>query len=419
MTRKFLILGLGITIAIAGIVSPETNSVLAAGNKQLESKKNEVKDKRSDLQSEIDSKQSEVDKLKAEQDAIAAEIKRLDFAVSDTKAEIREKEALIETARLEIESLQAAVVVMKERISKRDELLKNRMKSIQDRGGVISYLEVILGAQNFIDFLNRVSAVSSFVQADQDIIKAHVADKELLEKAEAEVKQKLINLEKSLTELEAMVKKLNGQIAEKNKVVEQLKEEEEDMHAELGEMENQDAILAAQVKAIEREIAEWNKREKERKRREAEAKRNNTQSSLPTINNGSFMNPATGRLTSHYGSRWGRLHSGIDIGKGGRSGDVPIVASAAGTVIRANYDRSYGNVVMISHYIDGQIMTTVYAHHERLLVSEGQRVEKGTVLGYMGNTGHSFGAHLHFEVHLGPWNGSRSNSVNPLKYVSY
>lgn len=419
MTRKFLILGLGITIAIAGIVSPETNSVLAAGNKQLESKKNEVKDKRSDLQSEIDSKQSEVDKLKAEQDAIAAEIKRLDFAVSDTKAEIREKEALIETARLEIESLQAAVVVMKERISKRDELLKNRMKSIQDRGGVISYLEVILGAQNFIDFLNRVSAVSSFVQADQDIIKAHVADKELLEKAEAEVKQKLINLEKSLTELEAMVKKLNGQIAEKNKVVEQLKEEEEDMHAELGEMENQDAILAAQVKAIEREIAEWNKREKERKRREAEAKRNKTHSSLPTINNGSFMNPTTGRLTSHYGSRWGRLHSGIDIGKGGRSGDVPIVASAAGTVIRANYDRSYGNVVMISHYIDGQIMTTVYAHHERLLVSEGQRVEKGTVLGYMGNTGHSFGAHLHFEVHLGPWNGSRSNSVNPLKYVSY
>ncbi|MEH7523216.1 M23 family metallopeptidase, partial [Bacillus sp. JJ1503] len=94
-------------------------------------------------------------------------------------------------------------------------------------------------------------------------------------------------------------------------------------------------------------------------------------------------------------------------------------AAAAGSVIRANYDRSYGNVVMITHVIDGQVMTTVYGHMESLSVSNGTRVEKGQMLGYMGSTGHSTGPHLHFEIHHGPWNGSRTNAVNPLKYVSY
>ncbi len=391
-------------VGFGTLVSPEFNTALAAGP-NFQSQKNEVKDKRSDLQSEMESKQSELDKLIAEQEAVQAEIKRLDFAVGETKAEIREKEAQIEEARLEIERLKAEIVVTKERIAKRDELLKNRMKSIQESGGVISYLDVILGAQSFTDFLNRVNAVSSFVQADQDIIKAHVADKELLENTEAEVIRNLAGLEENLAELEGMIKKLNSQMAEQAKIKKQLQKQEEEVHAEYAELENADAVLAAQAKAIAAAEAKWKKEQ--------------ASGQMPTITNGTFMNPTTGRLTSNYGTRWGRLHSGIDIGKGGRSGDVPVVAAASGTVIRAGYDNSYGNVVMISHYIDGQVMTTVYGHHESLFVREGQHVEKGTLLGYMGNTGHSFGAHLHFEIHHGPWNGSRSNSVNPLKYVNY
>ncbi|MFZ3591217.1 murein hydrolase activator EnvC family protein [Bacillus sp. DJP31] len=430
MKRKFLILGLGITVGLGSLVSPNFNTALAAGNKQLENQKNDVENKRSDVESEIDSKESEVNQLKAEQEAVAAEIKRLDFAVGDTKSEIREKEAQIEESRLEVVRLQAEIEATKERIAKRDELLKNRMNSIQESGGVISYLDVILGAQSFSDFLNRVNAVSSFVKADQDIIKAHTEDKKLLENSEVEIKEKLIGLEQNLTKLEGMIKKLNGQIAEQSEIKKKLKIQEEEMHGELAELENQVALYAAQEKAVEREIAEWNKREEERKRQEEERKRQeeaNKNSStpstssgnqLPTVSNGAFMNPATGRLSSPYGQRWGKLHAGIDIGKGGRSGDIPIVASATGTVIRSNYSSSYGNVVMISHYIDGQVMTTLYAHMENRFVSEGERIEKGTVLGYMGNTGQSKGAHLHFEIHLGPWNGS-ANSVNPLRYVSY
>lgn len=67
--------------------------------------------------------------------------------------------------------------------------------------------------------------------------------------------------------------------------------------------------------------------------------------------------------------------------------------------------------------MNGQQISTVYAHLDRMDVSPGQRVGQGQQLGTMGNTGHSTGPHLHFEVHEGPFNWSRSNAVNPTKYL--
>jgi murein DD-endopeptidase MepM/ murein hydrolase activator NlpD len=129
------------------------------------------------------------------------------------------------------------------------------------------------------------------------------------------------------------------------------------------------------------------------------------------------MRPANGPITSTFGPRWGEFHYGIDIGKRGAS--VPVVAAADGYVYRSYYSPSYGNVIFIMHYIDGQVYTTVYAHLESRLVGEGQNVSKGQMIGYMGNTGRSFGPHLHFELHRGPWNASKSNAVDPLKYIPF
>jgi murein DD-endopeptidase MepM/ murein hydrolase activator NlpD len=129
------------------------------------------------------------------------------------------------------------------------------------------------------------------------------------------------------------------------------------------------------------------------------------------------MRPANGPVTSEFGARWGKFHYGIDIGKRGSS--VPVVAAADGYVFRSYYSDSYGNVVFITHVIDGQVYTTVYAHLESRLVGEGQTVSKGQMIGYMGNTGRSFGAHLHFEIHRGPWTPSKSNAVNPRNYINF
>ena len=114
--------------------------------------------------------------------------------------------------------------------------------------------------------------------------------------------------------------------------------------------------------------------------------------------------PAQGVLSSGYGWRWGRLHKGIDIAA---PVGTPIFAAASGEVISAGWNSGgYGNLVKLEH-LDGSI--TLYAHNNRILVNNGQKVNKGEQIAEMGNTGFSTGSHLHFEIH------SRNRGVvNPL-----
>lgn len=131
--------------------------------------------------------------------------------------------------------------------------------------------------------------------------------------------------------------------------------------------------------------------------------------------------PGHTNITSGFGSRWGTTHKGIDISDGGIAG-VPVVASRAGTVTRAdnacthNYPKDtscgcgggYGNRVEISH---GDGTSTLYGHMVTITVSVGQTVQQGQVIGYVGCTGHSTGFHLHFEVKQ---NGTQ---VDPMPYL--
>lgn len=141
---------------------------------------------------------------------------------------------------------------------------------------------------------------------------------------------------------------------------------------------------------------------------------------IPMVTDGTFMRPATGKITSGYGGRWGKKHAGVDIGAGGRSG-VPIVATAAGVVARSYTSTSYGECIIIRHNVNGQVYESLYAHMERgsRRYKTGDSVSKGSVIGIMGNTGNSFGAHLHFELHQGTWNSKKSNSVNPVQYIQF
>ena len=115
--------------------------------------------------------------------------------------------------------------------------------------------------------------------------------------------------------------------------------------------------------------------------------------------------PVSGPVTSPFGYRWGRLHAGIDIGV---PYGTPIHAAASGTVVLAGWTGGYGNYTCIDH---GGGMATCYAHQSSYAVSSGAQVSQGQVIGYVGSTGHSFGAHLHFEVRI---NG---NPVDPLGYL--
>lgn len=111
------------------------------------------------------------------------------------------------------------------------------------------------------------------------------------------------------------------------------------------------------------------------------------------------------RYTSGFGPRWGRMHNGTDFA--GAHGS-PILATADGVVIHADWLSGYGRLVKIQHEFG---IETRYAHLSKIYVSEGQRVSRGDRIGDMGNSGNSTGTHLHYEVRID------GRPVNPMTYI--
>jgi murein DD-endopeptidase MepM/ murein hydrolase activator NlpD len=105
-----------------------------------------------------------------------------------------------------------------------------------------------------------------------------------------------------------------------------------------------------------------------------------------------FTYPAAGNITSSFGPRWGRMHFGLDIDL--ETGDN-VMAAFEGMVRISQYHASYGNVVVIRH---ANGLETLYAHLSQRKVKPGDRVESGAIVGLGGNTGRSYGSHLHFEI---------------------
>lgn len=113
----------------------------------------------------------------------------------------------------------------------------------------------------------------------------------------------------------------------------------------------------------------------------------------------------TYRVTSLFGPRWNRKHQGVDLSA---AEGTPFYSVAAGVVTLCRWNGGFGYNVQIDH---GNGVTTVYGHASKLRCKEGQKVRAGDHIGDVGNTGHSFGAHSHFEVHV---NGT---PVDPIAYM--
>jgi peptidoglycan hydrolase CwlO-like protein len=384
----------------------------------------EIKKKREQNGEEQKKKRSELNSVKDEQKKVQDGIQEIDNLIYETEQEIKGKSAEKEEIILSIDRLKKSIAVIEKRIETRDKLLKNRVSVIYEEGGVIQYLDVLLGSKDFGDFLDRVIALNLIAEQDREIIEEHKVDQRNLKLEKQKVDSKLSQLEETLTEMKTLGERLSAQRKEKNRMLADLKQEEGKINNYLLELDEKNQLLASQESAIKAEMERARKAELERKRKEEENRKKIQSASLPAqqvtnvaekSNAGMFLYPTEGTLTSTMGQRWGKEHAGIDIAK---PGTVPIVAAESGTVLRSYYSSSYGNVVFISHYIDGQLYTTVYAHMNSRSVQSGETVSRGQLVGYQGNTGHSFGQHLHFELHKGPWNAGKTNAINPLPLLS-
>ena len=369
--------------------------------------------------------------------------------VNKTNADIDRVEEEIAQTTGEIKELQESIAQLEKRIEERDVVLRDRIRAMQVTGGQVNYLDVLLGANSFSDFIDRFSAVSTLMEADRNIMKQQNEDKEQLEVEKKLVEQKLNEQEKRKDELTRLKASLDSQKKEKAQLAKELEAEQQKLGQEKKKLEKayheaheiskevEQAIYAEEARIAElarqAEIARKKAEEAERKKAAAEAakkasagKSSGTSTNpvpaapAPTVSSGNWTRPAAGRISSEYGYRnisfASSNHRGIDIAN---SVGTPILAAGHGVVQRTGVIGTYGNIVMIKHSVDGKIYTTLYAHLSSIGVSSGQVVSKGQVIGKMGNTGRSSGPHLHFEFHVGGWTGFGPSVVNPRSYVPF
>ena len=361
----------------------------------------EEKKKQEEMQKELKNTEKYLKELETLKGNTQAYIKELDVRLNQLTDNIYEIESQISVKQGEIEATKLDIEKAKEDINSRYEAMKLRIQYMYENGES-SYIDMILGSQNMNELFTRAEYLSKITAYDREQLEKLQLAKEELDAKEATLIAEEAELEGLLNEAQAEQNATEDLISAKKNVVEGYASDISDAEAEkknlLEDIETQKAI----IKELE---------EIERKRRE-EALKN--QLNL-TYDGGKMTWPVPGysRISSYYGTRpdpFGsptqEFHSGIDIPA---PRGVNIISAYDGEVAWSYYSNSAGNWVGVDH---GDGIYTVYMHMSKRLVSEGDKVKKGDVLGLVGTTGRSTGNHLHFAVRQ---NGSY---VDPLKWVS-
>ena len=347
-------------------------------------------DKDKEKLNEVTNEKKEVTNKKKQnekqQEEVTQKIKRLEGNIRKLEGEIAKINKDIGETKGRIEITKGELAKAEEHIDKKNKIFNSRLE-VMYKNGDVGYVEVLLGSTDFEDLLTRIDMVKRLVKHDVDLLKYLKEQRDLIEK-------KKITLENQKSQLVTLMNNT--------------KKKQSDLRVSRGEMQRAKKELEKNHKALE---SEEDKLEDLANRIKEEIMRNQTDENYV---GGKMTWPAPGvsRITSDFGYRIHpilrkkKLHTGIDIGIGyGKS----IIAAQSGKVMHAGWYGGYGKVVMIDH---GGGIVTLYAHNSKLLVKEGQRVERGQVISKCGSTGMSTGPHLHFEVR------ENAEYVDPLKYVN-
>jgi murein DD-endopeptidase MepM/ murein hydrolase activator NlpD len=284
---------------------------------------------------------------------------------------------------------------LKKQYSRAVGVLNKRLVAIYE-GEVPSTIDFVLGATSIDDVLQKMDFVTLIGKEDRQIA-AQVRNAKLTMGAERvqtrKLRLKVLGDERAIAARAAQERETRDALVGAANQLAQTKQQRAD---ELSNLSARDRALADEIAREQAESA----------RVSAAILAAQTHSSVTsTPSAAGLIWPVSGPVTSPFGPRWGSFHYGIDIGV---PAGTPIHAAAAGTVIECGYDGGYGNLVVLDN---GGNLATAYAHQSEIAVACGAHVEQGQVIGYVGNTGHSFGPHLHFEVRI---NGT---PVDPLGYL--
>ena len=392
-----------------------------------ESNLSEAQQEKKTLENDLQKAKELIDSLKGSKEDIQSEVEKLDKQLNEISGKVKEFESRLSKKRQEIADTESALNKAKEQEKKQYRNMKKRIQFMYENGQT-SYVEMLLSADSFTDFLNAVEYITQISQYDRKMLKEY----QNMQVTIADTQKTLETDYASLQSLQAKVQEEKQAVAalesakkgELNDVADDLTDAQTVAKAYEAEIQAQNEVIAqiqaAQKRAAEQQAAQQQAQAAEENQGATDAageNQNTAQNTTPSGNGqstGSMMWPCprSKRVTSDYGPRTSPTngassnHKGIDIGA---AYGADIVAADGGTVLVATYSSSGGNYVIIDH---GGGLCTVYMHASSLTVSAGQTVSKGQVIAKVGSTGISTGNHLHFGVTL---NGVY---VSPWGYVS-
>ena len=366
----------------------------------------------SSLQQKIDAKQGKLDDVNGHARVLSSDISALSQKISglegtigtlqqreDTiQSDLDAKRAELTRTQTRLRSVRARLADLKARLHRGREVLAAPLVEIykSDQPDVIS---VVLNADGFAELLENGAYLQRIGAQDRRIItavrdaKAETTDlaQELgdLERRQQEITTEIYERRNAVARVRIDVQSkrdgIAGARADKRQLLSRVNEQAEDIHEDIGALQKQQAKIEAEILGAQGGgIAPG-----------------------PIRGGGRFIWPVNGPITSPFceARSWESCHPGIDIGV---PSGTPIRAGGSGTVILAGPNGGYGNYTCIDH---GGGVSTCYAHQSAIHVSSGQHVSQGQVIGLVGNTGFSFGAHLHFEVRV---NGAVTQPLNYL-----
>ncbi len=357
----------------------------------------DLNDKKSEVEGEISDAKGEQQQVKEELSKEMQEIGSLDTSIEEVQGQIKELEKEISTLQESITQKQKEIDEKQKEYEKNKELMGERLVVMYEKGET-SFLDILFGSKNIIDFISNYYLLEQITQSDKDLLVNIKKEQEEIQNTKAQLEEEKAKVDSAKAERETKNNLLKSQKAERQKKADALSNEEKELQSQIDAKNKQLAQIEAQ-------IAE------ELKKVEQDVNKNGGSAGIHF--DGSFIWPCNNRIvTSTVKNRWGRKHKGIDIGARWEN----VYATASGYAYPLENPSGYGHYIIIIH---GNNYMSLYGHLNAFKVSYGQYVSQGQVIAQSGDSGSSTAPHLHFELRRASSISGFFNvsPLNPLDYL--
>jgi len=336
------------------------------------------------VQRRLDAERERLDKTRHRERGLSTEVQRLDRRLDATTYRVNRLSTDLQRTRLRAEAAAGELARAEMALARRRTVLAGRLRDV-NRYGRAGYLDVVLGASSFPEFVTRARLVTAVVRSDARLIQSYTNDRDRVTALRDDLQVQQQRLQTLVEENQERRQQLSEQIGAKRAALDAIVRERAAAEQAVKELEEDSAELEALIQRLQGGTgprARWSM--------------------------AALQWPLRGPITSRFGVRrhpifrLRQFHTGVDIS--GVMGS-PVRVAFGGIVLYAGWFGGYGKLIVIDH---GDGYSTLYGHLSAIEVAAGDQVARGQVVGRVGSTGYSTGPHLHFEIR------QRGKPINPL-----